>query len=167
MDNFLKMQKLPENVEIKSNKPLKQLDEIRKHIGSSHGASLVALTMIDPKNIGIDMNLSFLYEFDLFKFARCAVEAWDKCTAFKTWVRSYKYEDKFLENVNDIKLTDNLKPLNDDDFIKYKAVVDIEYNDQTLTYKVHTPKHKPRLLTCNFKNTFVSNELLQIAKKLE
>jgi len=140
---------------VSCNLELDQINEIKKNIPSPHGASLVALTAIDPKYPNLQLNISFDYALDLNRFSGSLLEIWGKYKPIPSNIRSCKQDGKFVENYDDQKLLlTSDRPQTIDEFEGRQVLIDIELTDNKYIFKLSKwTESNPRIVICELPET--------------
>ena len=119
---------------VNCNLNLHAYESIKKHINSPHGASLVAITLIDDLNPCIDMTVKLIDIYQIRYMFENMMAAFGKYKSITTLIRSIKVNDKYLSTYKNIDLqtqpneqdgADFKRPMTTEEYCKKHAVVDI------------------------------------------
>lgn len=136
------------------NLSLPELEKINQYITAPHGASLVALTSIDPKNKNLDLSIEFDYHSDMERFVGHILDIWGKYKPIPSVIRSYKQDGKFVDYIDDAKMehTDH-HPESMAEYNNKHVLIDIDVKqDNDYTFKLHRWRDsKARIITCRLK----------------
>ena len=134
--------------EIKTNIQLTAIDQLKKYAGVPHGMSMVALTLIDPLNRNLEMNVVFESEMYLNAFADHVINIWEYYKPISSFIRSYKSNGEFLDKFNGYKLKKLTPfPFSIDHFNDKKVIIDVEAGVGYYLFKCYKwNEEKPRVL---------------------
>lgn len=114
---------------VKCNFKINALKTIREYITQPHGASLVGVSMVDPRNKGIKMVITFDNEFERQVFLDTLVARWCIYKPIPASIRSWSINNKFLSEFmsGDVsgKLSSETKRPEISGFGNAKALIDI------------------------------------------
>lgn len=134
---------------IKCNLNINSWPTIEKYHGTSHGISLVAMSMLDVNNRGLQFTVTIDGD-RIDSYVEHVLSVWRRYNPIPSFIRSYKMDDKFMQEFDGIKLdTKPVFPSVPDMFMGKKVIIDIEHNTDRDEY---TFKHyqwnedKPRVL---------------------
>lgn len=141
------------DIKITCNLELKSLQSIKKYENLPHGMSLIALTMIDPNNKGLEMNIKIKNELYFKSFIEHIINVWCNYKPISSYIRSYYKNNIYLNEYNNLILSDNVEfPNSINYFNNKKIIVDIiEDQDFNFTFKIYQyGEIKARLLQISF-----------------
>ena len=124
-------------IEITSNLDIRQLEAIKKYIGSPHGMSILALTMIDPEHRDLSITVKLDGNSSLDTFVEYLIGIWRQYEPIKSVIRSVQMKGVFLSTYEDIQLqqTDQQPVL--ENFGKKNNIIDIQTNGLQYTFKIY------------------------------
>lgn len=131
---------------VTSNINLEQIHEIKQYITSPYGASLVALTSIDPKYLRLEMNIIFVHSTDLKRFTENLIEIWEKYEPFPSEIRNYTNKGDDKSHIT--------TPSSLEEYGTKKALIDVEADKESDTYKFiiyRWSEPGPRIISCSTK----------------
>ncbi len=136
-------------VEVNCNINIDELTVVKQFVTQPHGASVVGLTMIDPKNKGIDMTLKFDSAVLLKTFVTRMLDVWHNYRPIKSHVRSFKEDGVFLEEYMDMKLlNETYVPRHIDDFKGSSVMFDLDFKENDYKFTILRWSEPPRNLYC-------------------
>jgi hypothetical protein len=151
--NTLHVQGMYPTPEIKSNIQFTALEQLRKHLGTSHGMSLIAITMIDFNNRDLELDVLLESNMYLEAFVEHIINVWGNYIPVPSFIRSYQVEGKFLDEFEGVKLQDTTPfPGTNDQYKNKKFIIDIadgkdDDNEKTYTFKFYRwGEDRPRIL---------------------
>ncbi len=127
---------------------------IQKHAGSSHGLSLVALSLVDKANKDLTIEVSCVGETQLQDFASQIRGILQNSKVIKVYFRSMKVNGVFQDTYEDSKLEhDDTLPTSPEQYKdKAHTICDIEITGDGQTWKFwRNPENAPRVLKLSAK----------------
>lgn len=135
------------------NKPFPSLDAIKKYNNTSYGLMLMALSMIDKINKGLEINVDFDSTVNMIDSSDQILAILYKFSNIKVYVRTVKQENIYLDKYSLIehKLENNRYPLNPNMYMNnIGAILDIDINIKSHTFNFYiNPETTPRVLKLN------------------
>lgn len=154
-------------VSVTSNIDSDSLTQAKKHAGTSHGMSMLALALLDANHRGLELTLVFDDVATLENCAEQMTAVWDRCMSNKVLFRSAKKNGSFLTDFFDKPMTDvNTMPTSSAEYKNHKLILDVELNDtDTDTGGSHVYKfyrwldQQPRVMTLKCIDNSQKNEI--------
>ena len=140
--------------DIKCSLALEAMSEIKKHASEPHGASLIAITMLDTRNKTLNVDMKFDTEMELNTFFSNVLAVWGKYEPIPAYLRSYKQDGKYMESLDSAPLEVDVKhPASLEDYAGKKAVVDMILTGRTdvILNVYRWGEQAPRALTLSLK----------------
>jgi hypothetical protein len=136
------------------------LNAIRVHSNKMHGLSLMALFMIESKNIELELNISYPGSKSLEFILENLISIWRNYKPSKSMIRSYIKNGEFLKELNNIKLTDKThKPETFTEFNVCKNIIDINQIDKEVIIKIYrNAENGCRKLKLSYKEDLINDE---------
>jgi hypothetical protein len=135
---------------LKINIESDSLNQVKKHINTSHGLSMLALCMLDIHHKTLNVEISFDDELSLINTSEQLLATFLKCESNKVMLRSYKVEGKFLDSYLDIKLSDiTTQPVSPNEYAgNSKVILHCSINEKKHEYYFYRLNESgPRILT--------------------
>ncbi len=134
--------------EVKINQNFPTESSIKKHVGSSHGLTLITLSLLDSANKDLAIELFCTGDSQLQDFSAQILGIIKRFEVIKVYIRSVKLNGVFQESYDDSKLEDNAdRPFSVDQFKKNDVICDIEINNREQRWAFwRNPEIAPRTL---------------------
>lgn len=150
------------NMSIKFNSDIVAAKTIEATFGTPQSYSKVAITIIDPQNVKLQIDMSFESTFDLEACFHHMLGTWFKYKPIKVFIRSYKTKDGYQDKFAGFKLSDST-PFPDKiehfyyDGKCHDVIMDIDHIDKNLNaYKISLYRWRelvPRVLVFDLSKT--------------
>jgi hypothetical protein len=135
------------------NRDIIATTSIKKNFGTTHGFSMIAITVLDPESTNLNIDMKFENSYELEKAVDHIFGAWKKYKPIRSFVRSYKLDNQFQEEYAGYKLKlESPFPATQDHFYYEKnklqdAIIDIEKDKYKYTIKIYKWRElHPRVL---------------------
>ena len=135
--------------EVHINKSFPTAAAIQKHLGSTHGLTLIALSLMDHTNVGLAMELACVGEVQLQDYASQIMGILHKSAVIKVYIRSVKNNGVFQDQFNGAVLEHSSeRPASTEEFKNGANVIcDVEVTNQGQTLHFwRIPEVAPRVL---------------------
>jgi hypothetical protein len=135
--------------EITTNLDTPALASSKKHVGTSHGLSMLGLSMLDPSHKGLRVEMKFTEQSVLVNTSEQLMAIWLKCESNKACLKSAHFDGKHLTEYFNVQLADaSGNPISSIDFPPgVKVLIDADLYPTTQTYKFYrTGEGSPREL---------------------
>lgn len=134
---------------ITSNLPTSAVQTAQKYAGTSHGYSIIALTLLDKENRGYTIDVTFDTMEELQSAADQMLGVWERCESNKVLFRSCKNNGVFVNtfNGNLMKQNDSVPSLSEEFNTHVQVIMDMCTDDTSITYKFYRcNEQRPRIL---------------------
>lgn len=135
--------------EVKVSRPFSTEESIQKHVGTTHGLTLIALSIIDKANANLSIELSCVGESQLQDFVTQLMGILQHSEVIKVYFRSVKVNGIFQNSYDGLELEKNCsKPTNSEQYKnKAHSICDIEITGDGQTWSFwRNPETTPRIL---------------------
>ena len=141
------------SAEIKCNKVTPTLQTLKQYSSVPHGFSLLALFLIDKNNKGLEMSLGYSSDVSLNNVVDTLFSVWLKFEPIKSFIRSFKKDNVFLQEIDGIKLLHtNDRPQSEDEFDNKHVIIDVELVDLSYDITIYRwGEPTPRKLKLQYK----------------
>lgn len=135
-------------VDVNFNLNTEFLAQAKKHSSTSHGMSMIALSMLDINHTNLKMTMTFDSLETLENCAEQMAAVWAKCESNKVLFRSVQQEEEFLNEYFERQLTNvTAFPTASAEYKNCKVILDIKLGyTHTYTFYRWNEQH-PRVLT--------------------
>lgn len=117
-------------VNVTTNLDTDFLTQAKKHSNSSHGMSMIALSMLDAAHMNLNTTLVFEDMDTLENCAEQMTAVWDKCASNKVLFRSAKKDGVFLAEFFGKPMSEETAlPTTSDEYKNYKVIMDANINN--------------------------------------
>jgi hypothetical protein len=138
--------------DIYCNIDIKPAETVKKYVGSTHGISVLALTLIDPNSHGVEFSIKYSSEQQLLYTVTQLIDVWCKYAPVKTFLRSCCVNGVYQTEYNDVSLEPTQNPTNLGFGLK-TAAVDLDIKDNVYTFTVfRLNENSPRMLVLSVKS---------------
>lgn len=135
--------------EVAVNRPFPTEQSIKKYIGSTHGLTLIFLSLVDKANVGLSIDLSCVGESQLRDFSTQFMGILRTSEVIKVYLRSVRVNGVYQNSYEDFQLErDSSRPASPEQFRnKSHAVCDIEITGDGQKWSFwKNPESAPRVL---------------------
>ena len=142
------IKELSSYTKINVNNETISLDKIRNYMNRPHGVSLIALTLIDPKNKDLNINLT-TNDYNIYNlYISQLPNIWQKYNPEPCLIRNYKKNNVWTNEYDafDNGINANKNLISDTQYNK-KNVLDIIEEKNTINYYIYRWLEKPRILS--------------------
>jgi len=122
---------------------------IQKHVGTTHGLTLIVLSLIDKANADLSIDLSCVGESQLQDFSTQIMGILQHSEVIKVYFRSVRVNGVYQDTYDELKLErDSSRPTSPEQFKnKSHAICDIEITGDGQKWSFwRTPEATPRVL---------------------
>lgn len=130
------------------------IEAAKKHHGTSHGLTMLALCLIDRSHANLNVTITYDDTFSMENAAEQILAAWLKCESNKTRIVSYKINDEYQKNYLGLDLIeDSSPPVSNADYKNYKAMIYADvYSDKQKYTIYYIGSYQPRYLILQVKS---------------
>lgn len=130
------------------------IESAKKHHGTSHGLTMLALCLIDRSHSNLNVTITYDDSFSMENSAEQILAAWLKCESNKTRIVSYKINGEYQKNYLGLDLIEDSKPpVSNAEYKNYKAMIYADVYDNKQTYTIYyIGSHQPRYLILQVKS---------------
>lgn len=135
--------------EVRTSRTFPTEQSIQKHVGTTHGLTLIVLSLIDKANAELSMDLSCVGESQLQDFSTQIMGILQHSEVIKVYFRSVRVNGVYQDTYDEFKLErDSSRPTNPEQFKnKSHAICDIEITGDGQKWSFwRTPEATPRVL---------------------
>jgi hypothetical protein len=125
---------------------LPQHDNIVQHITEPYGATLIALSVIDPENREIKFTIEFDTAYELGTFVSELLKSWIEYRPIRTEIRSYRENGQLADMKKKLRLNETKS--RDLDPENKGSVVDIDTNGMNYHFKIYHRQEPVREINC-------------------
>jgi hypothetical protein len=135
------------------NNEIISLDKIKNYINRPHGVSIVALSMIDPNNKNLNINITTNdYNIYILYISQLPI-IWQKYIPEPCLIRSYKKDNLWTNDYDAFDKGENAyKHLTSDTQYNKKNIFDIIEEHDNIIYYIYRWLEQPRKLTIRLSN---------------
>ena len=142
-------------IKVTSNKEFIGSDKVKEFLSNyetiHHATSLIAVSLIDPNNKSLEINMEFDTQIEAKDFLTNTLAVVTNYNSIKTSLRSWSAGDKFLPSYDDKKLEQkNHKPISSTEYLGNMYLVDVVETDVIKVTFHRWADGPPRQLTIKY-----------------